>query len=377
MAPVFNLNSTQEQQLEAFVHSFDTNFRPIVGQQITRTSTNGATVDPRITLMNTRADAGDCDVIVKGVIAGEARGAVRLAGGNFQTDRNETLTDAQVRALANTAGQEITYTCVPPGSGERMGIDRDEDGFFDREEIDAGSDPADPLSTPSGGPTPTPTPASTPTRTPTPTPTPVGPTPTPTPPGTTPTPTPTPFVLPTPIGIRASSFTLSDDGSAPFNFDLRKISFKSTKYQGAPPGVVVPAPASPGDPTVGGAVLTVYRVGGAPGSSEAIALPSLNWTPTGSGATAGYKYRDPGRGFGPIKSVVLKKDRLTIRGNGSALFSLANAPQGQMALRFALISGPTMCATAPARSPATTNDNTTRFNGVKPSEAPTVCPAVP
>jgi len=36
-----------------------------------------------------------------------------------------------LRNLANTPGQEITYTCVPPGSGERMGIDRDEDQFFD------------------------------------------------------------------------------------------------------------------------------------------------------------------------------------------------------------------------------------------------------
>jgi hypothetical protein len=29
-----------------------------------------------------------------------------------------------------------------------MGVDRDEDGFFDRDEIDGGSDPADPGSTP-------------------------------------------------------------------------------------------------------------------------------------------------------------------------------------------------------------------------------------
>jgi hypothetical protein len=381
MAPVFNLNSTQEQQLEAFVLSFDSTFRPIVGQQITRTSTNGATVDPRITLMNTRDDAGDCEVIAKALIAGESRGAVRIAGGNFRTDRDETLTDAQVRALANTAGQEVTYTCVPPGQGERMGIDRDEDGFLDTEETDAGSDPADPQSIP-GGPTPTPTPAPTATPTPTPpgptpTPTPPGPTPTPTPPGSTPTPTPTPFVLPTPIGIRASSFTLVDDGSAPFNPDQRRITFRSVTYQGSPPGVVVPPRTTPGDPTVNGAILTIYRVGGSPGSTVSLVLPSSHWVTTGRGASSGYRYRDRSRVNGPIKTVIVKNNRLSIRGNGGALFSLANAPQGQMALRLALISGPTMCATAPARSPALTNDNTTRFSGVKPSEAPTVCPAVP
>ncbi len=48
-------------------------------------------------------------------------------------------------------GQELTYTCVPPGSGVRIGIDRDEDGFPDRTEIEAGSDPADANSVRAGG----------------------------------------------------------------------------------------------------------------------------------------------------------------------------------------------------------------------------------
>ena len=37
---------------------------------------------------------------------------------------------------------------VPLGTGRRIGIDRDEDGFFDRDELDACSDPANPNSTP-------------------------------------------------------------------------------------------------------------------------------------------------------------------------------------------------------------------------------------
>ncbi len=32
---------------------------------------------------------------------------------------------------AATPGQELTYTCVPPGSGIRIGVDRDEDGCLD------------------------------------------------------------------------------------------------------------------------------------------------------------------------------------------------------------------------------------------------------
>ena len=43
---------------------------------------------------------------------------------------------------------ELTFTCVPPGSGHRRAIDRDRDGYGDAIEVDAGSDPADAASTP-------------------------------------------------------------------------------------------------------------------------------------------------------------------------------------------------------------------------------------
>jgi len=55
-----------------------------------------------------------------------------------------THTDAALRALALTPGQELTYTCVPPGSGDRAGIDRDEDGVFDLDEVAASTDPGNP-----------------------------------------------------------------------------------------------------------------------------------------------------------------------------------------------------------------------------------------
>jgi hypothetical protein len=39
---------------------------------------------------------------------------------------------------------------VPSGSEVRIGVDRDEDGIFDRDELDDGTDPADPNSPPLG-----------------------------------------------------------------------------------------------------------------------------------------------------------------------------------------------------------------------------------
>src|SRR2546422_5206515 len=44
------------------------------------------------------------------------------------------------RSQVALTGQELTYTCVPPGSGVRIGIDRDEDGFPDRTEIEQRSE---------------------------------------------------------------------------------------------------------------------------------------------------------------------------------------------------------------------------------------------
>ena len=137
-AGVFNVSNQQELDLEAFSLQFPTDLAPIVGQQVTLTSTNGGAVNPRIDLMIARANANfdsfilggtvkECELIAKGTVGGEERGWWRAPGGNFQSDVNTVLSDVQLRALASTEGP-VTYTCAPPGSGQRMGIDRDEDG---------------------------------------------------------------------------------------------------------------------------------------------------------------------------------------------------------------------------------------------------------
>jgi DNA-binding beta-propeller fold protein YncE len=146
-ASVFSTSDTQERNLEAFILAYPSTLAPIVGQQITLTATNAATVGPRIALLIQRAQtafalvnhpgARECDLIVKGTVGGEQRGwRMSSVSGAFLPDKagESSLTDAQLRALANTPGQELTYTCAPPGSGVRMGIDRDADGILDGDE---------------------------------------------------------------------------------------------------------------------------------------------------------------------------------------------------------------------------------------------------
>lgn len=145
----FSSNS-QRRAVEAFLLAFDSNFAPIVGQQITLRGDNALVAGPRIDLFIARAAQGECDLVVKGVVAGESRGWYRTAAGLFQPDRQDEppWNDAALRALADTPGQEVTYLCAPPGSGKRIGVDQDQDGVFDGDERDLGTDPGDERSLP-------------------------------------------------------------------------------------------------------------------------------------------------------------------------------------------------------------------------------------
>jgi hypothetical protein len=148
--PVGPEGDLQRRQVEAFVLASPTNFAPIVGQQITLTAGSSAAVGARIQLLRQRADAGECDLVAKSEIFDIEAGFVYVGSGLFKTDRRALppITDAALQLLATHLGHPVTYTCVPRGSGERIGVDRDGDGFWDGDERDARSDPADPTSVP-------------------------------------------------------------------------------------------------------------------------------------------------------------------------------------------------------------------------------------
>jgi hypothetical protein len=138
------------RQFEAFVLAFPTNLAPIVGQQITVTASSSAAALARARLLRERADAGECDLVAKTELAAVELGFVYVGSGLFRADRRELppISAAVLQLIAVRGEHPITYTCVPPGSGERIGVDRDGDGIWDGDERDARSDPADPASTP-------------------------------------------------------------------------------------------------------------------------------------------------------------------------------------------------------------------------------------
>jgi YVTN family beta-propeller protein len=148
--PVGPVGAQQRRDLEAFMLSLSVDTHAGVGRQVTLNGANNGD-PPVVALLNqmrTIADGGAAALVVKGVQSGVTRGYMYTGGGNYQSDRAaETVTDPALRAAASL-GNELTWTLVPSGTQRRIGIDRDADGAFDRDEIDLGFDPADPASTP-------------------------------------------------------------------------------------------------------------------------------------------------------------------------------------------------------------------------------------
>ncbi len=148
-ASVFTLSTVEQDDLAAFLMVFPTDLAPIVGQQVTLTpavlaGADAAAVNARADLILARAGATftseilggattECDAIARVV---ESAGTIpigylRQSGGDFLPDDGGlAITSVALRAKATVAGQEVTLSCVPPGSGNRMAIDRDEDGVL-------------------------------------------------------------------------------------------------------------------------------------------------------------------------------------------------------------------------------------------------------
>jgi hypothetical protein len=327
----------QRAQMEQFMLAFDSDLAPIVGQQVSATATtfNAAAVVARIDLLLAQDEADACELVVNGVLDGVARGWVYDDGLDaFVSDRaaESPIAATALRMQALVLGQTRTYTCVPPESGTRIGIDRDDDGYRDRDELDAGSDPADAASTPGASAT----------------------------------------------VIQGVSLLLRDDSTAPINLNKRKLRWRAA-------GAAAAAWGSAGDPTAagssgGGATLTVYNAAGS-GESASVVLPAANWSALGSASTPrGFRYSDPQRLAGPISKLVLSSTgQLVLSAKGPAwAYTLDEPNQGAIAVRLQLGSGTGWCTAFPAKpSNSGANDRVDKFVGAKDPPPPPSCPALP
>ncbi|MEC9374974.1 MAG: hypothetical protein VYA80_01225 [Pseudomonadota bacterium] len=136
--PGFPFPNGDEQRLDVSVYilATETYLQPIVGQQITLTSGYDAAVSERIDLLINQAQLGDADLVVQGVIDGKQRGWLLQSNGMFAPDSDSEweLEESALMALAQTPSQQLTFTAVPPGSGERIALDRNEDGILNADE---------------------------------------------------------------------------------------------------------------------------------------------------------------------------------------------------------------------------------------------------
>jgi hypothetical protein len=128
-------NITARRQVTAFMMAFDSNLGPIVGQQVTLTARSGAADAERLALLEARAAAGECDLVVDGLLGDRRFGMLyEPRTGTFIPDvaHGAKLPDRALRAIRLVS--ELTFTAVPPRSGRRIALDRNLDGVLDGDE---------------------------------------------------------------------------------------------------------------------------------------------------------------------------------------------------------------------------------------------------
>jgi hypothetical protein len=124
------------QQVEQYMLAFDSDLAPIVGQQVTVNSANLAGATPRVALIQQLAGTPftskilggkvtECDLVATYVYQGAG---VRLLYnpptgvyvGYVNGSPAFSVQPSQLFEFSQTAGQEVTFTAVPPGSGLRI-----------------------------------------------------------------------------------------------------------------------------------------------------------------------------------------------------------------------------------------------------------------
>ena len=134
-------------QMESFMLAFDSNLRPMVGQQLTLDNPRAS--DTFLTALVRSAARGDCDLGLR-----QRQTGYLVVSPNAAQPGKSVLLDGYGRSsrlerLSSSDGP-VTFTCYPPqpnrAEARRSSLDRDADGVSDALELAHHTDPRDPAS---------------------------------------------------------------------------------------------------------------------------------------------------------------------------------------------------------------------------------------
>jgi len=142
-------NDTVRQGLVDFMMEFDTDLAPIVGQQMTLNKNSDQQKIERVALLEARAQSDftskilggqvkECDLIVQGHVNGAPHSYFFVAANNHyisDTIQTQALTSSALKTLLVQSTDVLTFTCVVPGMGKQMAIDKNLDGIYNSDEV--------------------------------------------------------------------------------------------------------------------------------------------------------------------------------------------------------------------------------------------------
>ncbi|MFQ5504267.1 MAG: beta-propeller fold lactonase family protein [Planctomycetota bacterium] len=140
--PVFGPLAKQtnnKTKLQNFVLSFDTGTAPAVGytRSVDSGNVNNSRVQSDVLTLMQQVKARNCELVAKGEMDGVPVGFLYVeASDTFQSDRVAlgSMSITQIRAKIAKGLARLSFIGVAPGTGKRLGIDRDLDGILDGDE---------------------------------------------------------------------------------------------------------------------------------------------------------------------------------------------------------------------------------------------------
>jgi YVTN family beta-propeller protein len=135
---VFANDTVRKRNLDAFVQCFDTGTAPAVGytRSVSLANVGASEVTQDWDLLESQVAATNIDLIVKGTIDGRSHGLIYDPASNlYRADQSSLGPFTREELVAKVqAGDVLNLMGVAPGTGQRMAVDRNENGILDADE---------------------------------------------------------------------------------------------------------------------------------------------------------------------------------------------------------------------------------------------------